>query len=132
MEKEEVLEVEDQIQKALLKESKELKENISSSSKSSVPATPVTKPDKLPSEEFINEIPKISVKATDVASDIESSQSVKNKPTINKLSDPEELKDPAPIIKDSIDHKTLSSTPPVTSTVPPPKPAKKIKGSKQL
>ncbi|CAD6204013.1 GSCOCG00009834001-RA-CDS, partial [Cotesia congregata] len=112
MEKEEVLEVEDQIQKALLKESKESKQSTTTTtSKSTVPATPATKAEKISEEGFINEIPEISVKATD-------------------KSDPEELKDPAPIITDSID-KTISSTPPVTSTVPPPK-TKKLKGSKQL
>ncbi|XP_074095848.1 leucine zipper and EF-hand containing transmembrane protein 1 isoform X2 [Cotesia typhae] len=128
MEKEEVLEVEDQIQKALLKESKESKQS-TSTSKSTVPATPVTKAEKISEEGFINEIPEISVKATDVANDVQPSKSVKNSKNkvsaTEKKSDPEELKDPAPIITDSID-KTISSTPPVTSTVPPPK-TKKLK-----
>ncbi|KAH0555611.1 hypothetical protein KQX54_020384 [Cotesia glomerata] len=136
MEKEEVLEVEDQIQKALLKESKESKlSTTTTTSKSTVPATPVAKAEKISEEGFINEIPEISVKATDVANDVcQPSKSVKNGKnkisTKEKKSDPEELKDPAPIITDSID-KTISSTPPVTSTVPPPK-TKKLKGSKQL
>ncbi|CAG5075164.1 Similar to Letm1: Mitochondrial proton/calcium exchanger protein (Drosophila melanogaster) [Cotesia congregata] len=135
MEKEEVLEVEDQIQKALLKESKESKQSTTTTtSKSTVPATPATKAEKISEEGFINEIPEISVKATDVANDVHPSKSVKNSKnkvsTKEKKSDPEELKDPAPIITDSID-KTISSTPPVTSTVPPPK-TKKLKGSKQL
>ncbi|XP_044581410.1 mitochondrial proton/calcium exchanger protein-like isoform X2 [Cotesia glomerata] len=131
MEKEEVLEVEDQIQKALLKESKESKlSTTTTTSKSTVPATPVAKAEKISEEGFINEIPEISVKATDVANDVcQPSKSVKNGKnkisTKEKKSDPEELKDPAPIITDSID-KTISSTPPVTSTVPPPK-TKKLK-----
>lgn len=58
MEKEEVLEVEDQIQKALEKESKSNKEDDKediiekSSSKSTVPATPVTVEKKLGKEEL--------------------------------------------------------------------------------
>lgn len=58
MEKEEVLEVEDQIEKALKKESKELKdettteENFKNGSKSTVPATPVTVEKKFGKEEL--------------------------------------------------------------------------------
>ena len=62
MEKEEVLEVEDQIQKALKKESKEAKEiskaeeSIIDGSKSTVPGTPVTKEKKFGKEEFNEEV----------------------------------------------------------------------------
>lgn len=48
MEKEEFLELEDQIQKALQKDSKD-------TSKSTVPATPVTKPDKPLGEEAMDD-----------------------------------------------------------------------------
>lgn len=62
MEKEEVLEVENQIQKALKKESKEIKEitkaeeSIIDGSKSTVPATPATKEKKFGKEEFNEDV----------------------------------------------------------------------------
>ncbi|XP_051168793.1 mitochondrial proton/calcium exchanger protein [Leptopilina boulardi] len=58
MEKEEVLEVEDQIEKALKKEGKEAtsEESIKSTSKSTVPATPVTVEKKLGKEELNDDV----------------------------------------------------------------------------
>lgn len=108
IDKEEVLEVEDQIQKALLKESKELKLDDEILEKSPIPATPVTKEPKAGKEEFDEEIPKISkIKAAAA----------------------EELRDTAPVLKDTIEG---VRTPPVRSTVPPPKLPPKPEGSKQL
>ena len=73
MDKEEVLEVEDQIQKALEKESKnkkedaeEIHETIKSTSKSTVPATPVTKETKLLKEEIEDEDSLNASKSSDV------------------------------------------------------------------
>ena len=107
MDKEEVLEVEDQIQKALKKESKDAKEEKESekaATMSPVPATPVTKEAKLGKEEFDEEI-KITSKIT-TASAIDRDTS-----------------------KDSVESDTVR-TPPIAPGVPPP--PKKAEGSKHL
>ncbi|KAK0083402.1 hypothetical protein PV325_008827 [Microctonus aethiopoides] len=111
MEKEEVLEVEDQIQKALQKENKEMmKEESTTEKKSPVPSMPPTKASKPPSKEDLDEdTSKTSV----------------------KISASEELRDPAPVIKDTMGTDKVRS-PSITSTVPPPKPPLKPEGSKQL
>ncbi|XP_034948387.1 mitochondrial proton/calcium exchanger protein [Chelonus insularis] len=107
MEKEEVLEVENQIQKALLKETKESKLT-DDTEVSPVPGTPVTKEkSSTDSTEEFNEIPKITVKSTDS----------------------EEIRDSAPVLNDSTKTDTV---PRVTSTVPPPPKQQKVEGSKQL
>lgn len=103
IDKEEVLEVEDQIQKALTKENKD-KES------SPVPSTPITKADKPLKEEF----------------DEEKNQ----KTTTIKTSSNEELHDTAPVLKDSLDTKKNIKTTSI-SGVPPSNP-KKAEGSKQL
>lgn len=104
MDKEEVLEVEDQIQKALTKENKDLK---SEAEKSTVPSTPLTKADKPIKEEL--------------------SEETSNKATMKNSKD-EELHDTAPVLKDS----DAIKTPPITGVPPPPTNAKKAEGSKQL
>ncbi|XP_043460850.1 mitochondrial proton/calcium exchanger protein [Leptopilina heterotoma] len=112
MEKEEVLEVEDQIEKALKKESKEAKEetsseeNIKNDSKSTVPATPVTVEKKFGKEEL-----------NDPANSTEknfASQTVKERDTSPKLKTE----------KNSVQKK------PIGPTVPPT--PKKAEGSKHL
>lgn len=112
MEKEEVLEVEDQIEKALKKESKEAKEetsseeNIKNDSKSTVPATPVTVEKKFGKEEL-----------NDPANSTEknfASQTVKERDTSPKLKTE----------KNSVRKK------PIGPTVPPT--PKKAEGSKHL
>lgn len=103
IDKEEVLEVEDQIQKALTKENKDKEA-------SPVPSTPITKADKPLKEEFDEEKnTKINIKATAG----------------------EELHDTAPILKDSTldSKKNVKST--TISGVPPSNP-KKAEGSKHL
>ncbi|XP_033209938.1 mitochondrial proton/calcium exchanger protein isoform X2 [Belonocnema kinseyi] len=109
MEKEEVLEVEDQIQKALKKESKEIKEiskaeeSIIDSSKSTVPATPVTKEKKFGKEEFNEDV------------------SVREK---NYTSSPSSSK-----LKTDVDSDPTRN-PPIAPSVPPT--PKKAEGSKHL
>lgn len=113
MDKEEVLEVEDQIQKALQKESKDAKEekeeNEKAAAVSTVPATPVTKEAKILKEEFDED----TTAATKTAS--ASSSSTTHSRDVSMPSDKE---------SDSV------RSPPITPTVPPP--SKKAEGSKQL
>lgn len=116
MDKEEVLEVEDQIQKALKKESKDAKdekESETAATKPPVPATPVTKEAKLGREEFDEDIIEAKRNATSASS--------------SKL---ESRETPTPRVeKDSADTDTVQS-PPLAPGVP--RPPKKAEGSKQL
>ncbi|XP_015122323.1 mitochondrial proton/calcium exchanger protein isoform X2 [Diachasma alloeum] len=108
IDKEEVLEVEDQISKALKKESKDKSpEEVQPEKTSPVPSAPPTKSEK-PLNENLNDgtTPKIPV---------------------NSIA--EELRDPAPVLKDPLDSECIRSS--SLTSVPPPK-AKKTEGSKQL
>lgn len=108
IDKEEVLEVEDQISKALKKENKEkTPEEIQPEKTAPVPSALPTKSDGPLNEHLLDETtPNITVK-----------------------SEAEELRDSAPVLKDPLDSETVRDT-----TLPgvPPTKAKKTEGSKQL
>lgn len=108
MDKEEVLEVEEQVQKSLEKDLKasETEGNIKATNKSTVPATPVTTEPGFGKEELVDDVKKSSKSYEDVEEDKQkSSAALKNNSN--------EIKNP-----------------PITSGVPST--AKKAEGSKQL
>lgn len=111
MDKEEVLEVEEQMQKSLQKDSKASREeeNIKATHKSTVPATPVTVEPGFGKEEIDD-----SFKDSKLYAD-SSTKENKQKPTT--------------ILKSNTKSDEIKN-PPITSNVPPA--AKKAEGSKQL
>lgn len=113
MDKEEILEVEEQIQKSLEKDPKtcQTEENIKATHKSTVPATPVTTEPGFGKEELIDDVAKDSGKPYGDSCREEDKQ--KSAAVLKSNSKSNEVKNP-----------------PITSSVPPT--AKKAEGSKQL
>lgn len=110
MDKEEVLEVEEQMQKSFEKDSKKSEEKIKATHKSTVPATPVTTEPRFGKEEL-----------DDTAKD---SSKTYGDPCI------EEDKQKSTVILKSNSKSDEVKNPPITSGVPST--AKKAEGSKQL
>jgi len=113
MDKEEVLEVEEQVQKSLEKDSKtsQTEESIKATHKSTVPATPVTTEPGFGKEELVDDGIRESSKTYGDSCIEENKQ--KSTAVLKSNSKSDEIKNP-----------------PITSGVPPT--AKKAEGSKQL
>lgn len=112
MDKEEILEVEEQVQKSLEKDLKtsETEGNIKATNKSTVPATPVTTEPGFGKEELVDDAVKESSKSY---GDSCEEDKQKSSAVLKSNSKSDEIKNP-----------------PITSGVPPT--AKKAEGSKQL
>jgi len=113
MDKEEVLEVEEQVQKLLEKDSKtsQTEESIKATHKSTVPATPVTTEPGFGKEELVDDA-------------VRESSTTYGDPCI------EENKQKSTAVLKSNSKSDEIKNPPITSGVPPT--AKKAEGSKQL
>jgi len=114
MDKEEILEVEEQVQKSLEKDSKtsQTEESIKATHKSTVPATPVTTEPGFGKEELVDDAVR------------ESSKGAYGDPCT------EENKQKSIAVLKSNSKSDEIKNPPITSGVPPT--AKKAEGSKQL